>query len=60
MFQALAGAKRVHAFVCDADDAIAWIQEKDTILSSEDYGHDLESVRALLAKHEGFEVRIRS
>ena len=46
---------QVHAFVRDADDAIEWIQEKDLWVSSNDYGHDLESVRALIAKHEGFE-----
>ena len=46
---------QVHTFVRDADDAIEWIQEKDLWVSSSDYGHDLETVRALIAKHEGFE-----
>ena len=53
--EALDGAKQVHAFVGDADDAIEWIQEKEIWVSSQDYGHDLEGVRALIAKHEGFE-----
>ena len=30
--------------------------EKDTAVSSEDYGHDLASVQALVRRHEGFEV----
>ena len=55
--QALEAAKRVHAFVRDADDAIDWIQEKDVVVSSNSYGQDLEGVRALIVKHEGFEVR---
>lgn len=46
---------QVHTFVRDADDSIEWIQEKDNWVSSDDYGHDLDSVRALIAKHEGFE-----
>lgn len=54
--QSLAGAKKVHAFVRDADDAIEWIEEKDIVVSSEDYGQDIESVKALIVKHEGFEV----
>ena len=45
----------MHAFVGDADDAIEWIQEKEIWVTSQDYGKDLEEVRALIAKHEGFE-----
>ena len=39
----------------DADETIAWIMEKDAILSSDDYGRDLASVQALRRKHEGVE-----
>ena len=39
----------------DADETIAWIMEKDAILSSDDYGRDLASVQALQRKHEGVE-----
>ena len=56
VLQALSGAKQVHSFVRDADDAIDWIQEKELMVNSENYGQDLTSVRALLVKHEGFEV----
>jgi len=54
--QALAGARQVHTFVRDADDAIEWIQEKELLICTDDYGGDLQSVQALLAKHEGYEV----
>ena len=40
----------------DADDTLDWIQEKDGVIASEDFGHDLESVRALICRHEGLEV----
>ena len=39
----------------DADETKAWISEKDTALSSDDYGRDLASVQALQRKHEGLE-----
>ena len=54
--EALAGAKEVHVYGRDADDTLEWIQEKDGIVSSDDYGHDLESVQALISRHEGMEV----
>ena len=52
---ALAGAKQVHAFDRDADETIRWIIEKDAIISSEDYGQDLETIQSLARKHHGFE-----
>lgn len=58
VLQALAGAKQVHTFDRSADETISWIHEKDTVLSSEDFGHDLESIQALVRRHEGFEVSI--
>lgn len=54
--EGLEGAKKVHAFVRDADDAIEWIEEKELSAQSEAFGHDLESVQALIVKHQGFEV----
>lgn len=39
-----------------ADETIAWIQEKDATLSSEGYGQDLETIQALVRKHQGFET----
>ncbi|XP_035225862.1 spectrin beta chain, non-erythrocytic 1-like isoform X1 [Stegodyphus dumicola] len=53
--EALAGAKQVHTFDRSADETISWIHEKDTVLSSEDFGHDLETIQALVRRHEGFE-----
>ncbi|XP_041352702.1 spectrin beta chain, non-erythrocytic 5-like isoform X2 [Gigantopelta aegis] len=52
---ALAGAKEVHMYGRDADDTLEWIQEKDGIISSDDYGHDLESCQSLLSRHDGLE-----
>lgn len=54
--QALAGAKQVHVFDRTADETIAWIQEKDSSISSEGYGQDLETIQALVRKHDGFET----
>ncbi|ESO95207.1 hypothetical protein LOTGIDRAFT_202396 [Lottia gigantea] len=51
----LFGAHEIQRFNRDADETIAWIQEKDTVLSSDDYGRDLASVQALQRKHEGVE-----
>ncbi|XP_017763084.1 PREDICTED: spectrin beta chain, non-erythrocytic 5 isoform X2 [Eufriesea mexicana] len=53
---ALAGAKQVHMFDRTADETISWIQEKETALSSDGYGHDLETIQALVRKHQGFET----
>ena len=51
---ALSGAKLVHVFDRNADETVTWILEKEAVLYSEDYGQDLESVRALLRKHVVF------
>ncbi|KAK4313156.1 hypothetical protein Pmani_015473 [Petrolisthes manimaculis] len=53
--EALAGAKQVHVFDRNADETISWISEKDAFISSEDYGHDLETIQVLARKHQGFE-----
>ena len=42
-------------FYRDADDTKAWISEKDTALSTTDYGRDLASVQALQRKHDVLE-----
>lgn len=39
----------------DADETISWINEKDTLLSTDDYGRDLPTVQALQRKHDGLE-----
>lgn len=41
-----------------ADETISWIGEKDATLSSEDYGQDLETIQALVRKHEVFETEL--
>ena len=54
--QALVAAKQVHIYGRDADDTLEWIQEKEGVVSSEDYGHDLESAQGLVIKHDALEV----
>ncbi|XP_066591797.1 spectrin beta chain, non-erythrocytic 5 isoform X2 [Prorops nasuta] len=54
--EALAGAKQVHMFDRTADETISWIQEKESTLSTDGYGHDLETIQALVRKHQGFET----
>jgi len=58
--EALAGAKQVHVFDRTADETISWIQEKDATLSSEGYGQDLETIQALVRKHQGFETDLEA
>lgn len=41
--------------LCEILFQVAWISEKDVVLSSDDYGRDLASVQALQRKHEGVE-----
>ena len=43
----LFGAHEIQRFNRDADETIAWITEKDAVLSSDDYGRDLVSVQTL-------------
>lgn len=54
--EALTGAKQVHMFDRAADETISWIQEKEASLGSDEYGHDLETIQALVRKHQGFET----
>ncbi|XP_070531768.1 spectrin alpha chain, non-erythrocytic 1-like isoform X3 [Ptychodera flava] len=51
----LFGAMEIQKFNRDADETISWINEKDSVMSSDDYGRDLASVQALQRKHEGLE-----
>lgn len=43
----LFGAHEIQRFNRDADETVAWISEKDVVLSSDDYGRDLASVQTL-------------
>ena len=51
----LFGALEVQRLNRDIDEAISWINEKDGILSSDDYGKDLANVQALQRKHDTVE-----
>lgn len=56
--EALAGAKQVHVYDRRADETIAWIAEKEANLLSEDYGQDLETIQALVRKHDVFNTEL--
>lgn len=51
----LFGAHEVQRLNRDIDEAISWINEKDSIISSDDYGKDLANVQSLQRKHEAVE-----
>ena len=53
--QRLFGAHEVQRLNRDIDETISWISEKDSILSSDDYGKDLAQVQALQRKHDTVE-----
>lgn len=53
--EALISAHQIHFYGRDTHDTLEWIKEKDTVVASEDYGHDLESVQSLLSRHNGLE-----
>jgi len=53
--QRLLGAHEIQRFNRDADETIAWIAEKDAVISIDDFGKDLGSVQTLQRKHEGVE-----
>ncbi|UYV61076.1 SPTBN5 [Cordylochernes scorpioides] len=56
--EALHGAKQVHTFDRSADETISWIDEKDLVVRSEDYGHDLPSIQTLIRLHQAFESEL--
>lgn len=45
---------RLHAFLREVDEVEAWIEEKETIVTSDDCGRDLEHVDMLMEKFEAF------
>ena len=51
----LFGAHEIQRFNRDADETMAWIGEKDAVLSSDDFGRDLASVQLLQRTHENIE-----
>lgn len=38
------------------DDLKGWMQEKEAVVTRDDYGYDLLGVQTLLSQHEGVEV----
>ena len=53
--QTLTDAREVHSYTQDANETIAWMLEKDRMISVEEFGSDLFTVQAMIRKHEGLE-----
>jgi spectrin alpha len=51
----LFGAHEVQRLNRDIDEAISWINEKESIISTDDYGKDLANVQSLQRKHDAVE-----
>nr|XP_042906281.1 spectrin beta chain, non-erythrocytic 2 isoform X2 [Parasteatoda tepidariorum] len=58
--QVLEREKLVHTFYKSVDETESWINEKDVALSSQDYGHDLESIKTLSRHHETVEGDLKA
>lgn len=52
----LFGAHEIQRFNRDADETVAWITEKDAVLSSDDYGRDLATVQTLQVRNVSFMI----
>jgi spectrin alpha len=52
----LFGAHEIQRLNRDADETVAWIAEKDVVLSSDDYGRDLASVQTLQVNNQCYLV----
>jgi spectrin alpha len=50
----------VQQYLADANEADAWIGEKEPVVSSDNYGKDEDSALALLKKHEAVEAELRT
>ncbi|XP_026520111.1 spectrin beta chain, non-erythrocytic 5 [Notechis scutatus] len=51
----LKAAHQVHQYDRDVDDLKGWMQEKEAVVTRDDYGYDLLGVQTLLSQHEGVE-----
>ncbi|XP_007933521.1 spectrin beta chain, non-erythrocytic 5 [Orycteropus afer afer] len=50
----------LYQFFRDADEEMAWVQEKFPLAAAQDYGQSLSTVRRLREKHQNLEHEIRS
>uniref|UniRef100_A0A8C6R8D3 Spectrin alpha chain, erythrocytic 1 n=1 Tax=Nannospalax galili TaxID=1026970 RepID=A0A8C6R8D3_NANGA len=53
--ESLSNAANLQRFKRDVTEAIQWMEEKEPLLTSEDYGKDLVSSEALFHSHKGLE-----
>ena len=51
----LENAMKIHSFLREADDTIAWIADKEPCVFSDNMGHDLNTVQHLYQKHVSIE-----
>lgn len=58
--QGLEDALQTHQYYADANEADAWMGEKQPIVCHDDYGKDEDSSQALLRKHEAVEADLRT
>lgn len=56
----LYGAHEIQRFNRDADEALAWIGEKDSILGVDEFGRDLASVQAFSRKHDAIDRELKA
>ena len=45
-------SRRMHQFFASIAEEISWLKEKEQLLTSDDVGHDLTSVRSLVSKQK--------
>jgi spectrin alpha len=57
---ALDEALRVQQYIADANEAEAWMAEKEPIVANDSYGKDEDGAMALLKKHEAVEADLQS
>ena len=53
--QTLSDARELHCYTQEVDETIVSMQEKDRVVSVEDYGRELIDVQTMIRKHEGIE-----
>nr|CAB3266546.1 spectrin beta chain, non-erythrocytic 1-like [Phallusia mammillata] len=48
-------SRRMHLFFASMAEELAWVKEKEQLMTSDDYGRDLTSVHSLLTKQKALE-----
>ena len=53
-------SQRFYEFIRDVEEEESWISEKQTLMSSNDFGDTLASVQGLIKKHVAFDADVVS